>query len=61
MSILPPALEVSPTVGLMPTRLLTLDGHIMLPSVSVPREPAANPIAEATPLPEEEPLGYPPG
>lgn len=50
-------LDVRPTVGLIPTKLLTLDGEIILPSVSVPSEATANPMELATPLPEELPLG----
>ena len=53
----PPALEVRPTVGLIPTRLFLLDGLIIDPSVSVPSAPAARPIAEEMALPELEPLG----
>ena len=54
---LPPALDTSPAVGLIPARLLLLDGQVMLPSVSVPRETAVKPIDEATPEPEDDPQG----
>jgi hypothetical protein len=49
--------EVRPTVGLMPTRLLTSDGERMEPSVSVPRQARARPRELETPLPAEEPDG----
>ena len=49
--------DVRPTVGLMPTRLLTSDGERIEPSVSVPRHARASPSELATPLPEEEPEG----
>src|ERR1700692_2240484 len=52
-----PARLVRPTVGLMPTTLLALAGHTMLPSVSVPNDTAVKfddtPAAE----PELEPQG----
>lgn len=35
-----PARLVSPTVGLIPTTELKLEGHIIEPSVSVPRDTA---------------------
>ena len=54
---LPPALDVNPTVGFIPARLLLLVGQVMLPSVSDPRVTAARPIEAATPEPEEEPHG----
>ena len=54
---LPPAREVSPTVGLIPARLLLLVGQVMLPSVSVPSVTAARPIDAATPDPDDEPHG----
>ena len=57
MSHLPPARETSPTVGLIPARLLLLAGHIILPSVSVPKVTAASPMEAATPEPEEDPHG----
>jgi len=53
----PPARDVRPRVGLIPTILLLLEGHVMLPSVSVPRVTAAIPIDTATPEPEDEPQG----
>ena len=55
----PPARDVSPTVGLIPTKLLLLLGEIIEPSVSVPSAPALSPIALAMPLPELEPDGSP--
>lgn len=55
----PPALEVSPTVGLMPARLLLLAGRVMLPSVSVPSVTAARPIEAAIADPEDDPDGSP--
>ena len=36
---IPPALDVSPTVSLIPTKLFLLLGKMMLPLVSVPRDP----------------------
>src|SRR6266852_9390675 len=53
-----PARLVSPTVGLMPTTLLTLAGQTILPSVSVPRLTAAKLAATATadPVLEPQPL-----
>lgn len=45
-----PALLVRPTVGLIPTTELTLAGHKMDPSVSVPRETAT--ILAATDIPD---------
>lgn len=54
---IPPAREVKPTVGLMPARLLLLEGQVILPSVSVPNVTAASPIDAETPDPEEEPHG----
>lgn len=57
----PPARDVSPTVGLMPTMLLWLLGEMIDPSVSDPSDPAASPIAIATPLPELDPDGFPSG
>lgn len=54
---IPPAREVSPTVVLIPARLLLLVGHVMLPSVSVPSVTAARPMDAAMPEPEEEPHG----
>lgn len=56
-TLLPPAREVKPTVGLMPAKLLLLVGHVMLPSVSDPKETAVRPIDVATPDPEDEPHG----
>ena len=54
-------LDVRPTVGLIPTRLLTSLGLRILPSVSDPRVANARPIAEETALPLELPLGSWPG
>lgn len=53
----PPARDVSPTVGLIPARLLLLVGHVMLPSVSVPSDTVVRPIADAIPDPEDDPHG----
>ena len=47
----PPAREVSPTVGLIPTRLLKLLGHTIDPSVSVPSVAAAFAIQTAVAVP----------
>jgi len=41
----------------MPTLLFLLLGKTIEPSVSDPRDPAARPIAVATPLPELEAYG----
>ena len=57
----PPSLDVRPTVGLMPTKLLKLLGHTIDPSVSVPSAAAASPIALPMPLPELDPHGSPRG
>lgn len=46
-----------PTVGFMPTTLLTEAGLKMLPLVSEPNEAKARLIDEATALPLEDPLG----
>ena len=46
---------VRPTVGLIPTTLLTLPGQTMLPSVSVPMLTAAKLAATATAEPVLEP------
>src|SRR5215471_14855722 len=54
MGTTPPRL-VSPTVGLIPTTLLTFPGHTMLPSVSVPIETAAKLAAAAAAEPELDP------
>src|SRR5216683_4793790 len=53
-----PARLVTPTVGLMPTTLLTLAGQTMLPSVSEPLLTAAKLEATATadPVLEPQPL-----
>lgn len=59
MLYVPPAREVKPTVGLRPTILFLSLGEIIEPSVSVPKAPAASPMAEHTPLPELEPDGLP--
>jgi len=53
----PPAREVKPRVGLIPTTLLLLEGHVILPSVSEPSVTAANPMEADTPEPAEEPQG----
>ena len=58
---LPPALEVRPTVGLIPTRLFLLLGDTIDPSVSLPSAAAARPILLPIPLPELEPDGSAPG
>jgi hypothetical protein len=50
-------LEVKPTVGFKPTTLFLCDGEMIEPSVSLPSVTVANPIAAATPDPEELPEG----
>src|SRR6516165_12808906 len=50
-----PARLVSPTVGLMPTTLLTLPGQTMLPSVSEPNDTAVKLADTAAAEPELEP------
>ena len=57
MSDIPPLRDVKPTVGFKPTTLLKLLGVEILPSVSVPRVPAAKPMAVATAEPDEDPSG----
>src|SRR3981081_1185225 len=52
-----PARLVSPTVGLIPTRPLALDGQTMLPSVSLPRARTAKFADAAGPEPEPAPPG----
>src|SRR5882724_5015270 len=52
-----PARLVSPTVGLIPTRPLALDGQTMLPSVSLPKAKTAKFADAAAPEPELEPQG----
>src|ERR1700733_10004335 len=52
-----PARLVSPTVGLIPTRPLALDGQTMLPSVSLPNAKTAKFADAAAPEPELEPQG----
>lgn len=52
-----PARLVNPTVGLMPTSPVAVDGHTMEPSVSVPRAAAAKLADTAAPDPELEPQG----
>src|SRR5690606_32444977 len=47
----------SPTVGLIPTMPLALEGQTMDPSVSVPTAAAARLADTATPLPELDPHG----
>ncbi|KAI7150310.1 amidase [Hortaea werneckii] len=54
-------LLVKPTVGLIPTRLLTSLGLRIEPLVSVPSAASERPILLATPLPEDEPEGSCPG
>jgi hypothetical protein len=53
----PPARDVKPTVGLIPTTLFLLEGDTIEPSVSEPREAAVRPIAVQMALPELEPDG----
>lgn len=48
---------VKPTEGLIPTRLFTLLGERIEPSVSVPNAAKQRPIDDPTPEPEEEPDG----
>src|SRR5215470_14997242 len=50
-----PARLVSPTVGLMPTTLLTLPGQTMLPSVSEPNDTAVKLADTAAAEPELDP------
>ena len=57
----PPALDVSPTVGFIPTPLHREDGLKIDPSVSVPNAAAHSPTATATPLPELDRPGAPRG
>src|SRR6202023_3363710 len=52
-----PARLVSPTVGLIPTTPLALEGHTMLPSFSLPKVTAAKFAEAAAPEPELEPQG----
>ncbi len=52
-----PVRLTNPTVGFRPTRPLTADGQMMLPSVSVPTPAAAKLAAIAVPVPELEPHG----
>src|SRR3569832_312509 len=52
-----PARLVRPTVGLMPTTLLALAGHTILPSVSVPMDRVTKLADSAAPDPELEPHG----
>ena len=49
--------ETSNPLGLIPTRLLFDEGDMMEPSVSVPNAARARPRDDATPEPEELPLG----
>ena len=44
-------------MGLIPARLLLLEGPVILPFVSEPNVTVASPIDAATPDPEEEPPG----
>lgn len=53
----PPARDVKPTVGLIPTTLFLLEGDTIEPSVSEPRDAAVRPIAALMALPELEPEG----
>lgn len=50
-------IDVGPTVGFIPTRLLTLDGESMLSSVGVPKAAVANPFELPTQLPDKLLLG----
>src|SRR3546814_16909595 len=52
-----PSRLTSPTVGLIPTRPLTAEGQITLPSVSVPTPTLARLAAIALPVPALEPHG----
>src|SRR5438270_2389563 len=52
-----PARLTSPSVGLMPTRPLLLDGETIEPSVSVPTAAAARLAAIDAPEPELDPDG----
>src|SRR3990167_7448195 len=52
-----PSCGITPTVGLKPTRPLTLEGQMIEPLVSVPTPPAAREAAMAAPVPELEPQG----
>src|SRR5256714_13427527 len=52
-----PAWLTTPTVGLIPTTPLALEGLMIEPSVSGPMARAANPAATPAPDPELEPLG----
>ena len=52
-----PARLVSPTVGLMPTTPLKLEGQTMLPSVSEPSATAQRFAETAAPDPELDPHG----
>src|ERR1700720_512726 len=52
-----PERDTRPTVGLMPTRALTLLGHTIEPSVFVPTATTARAAAIAAPAPELEPQG----
>ena len=57
-----PSLLVRPTVGLMPTRELKVEGHKMEPKVSVPRDTvtrfAATDIADPLLDPQGSPFVY---
>ena len=57
----PPALDVRPTVGLMPTKLFLLLGETIEPSVSLPSAAAVKPMDVPIPLPELDPEGSPNG
>src|ERR1700722_1478786 len=53
-----PARLVSPTVGLIPTTPLALEGQTILPSVSLPKAKTAKFADEAAPEPELDPHGF---
>src|SRR5579885_1925069 len=50
-----PDRDTNPTVGLIPTKPLALEGHTMDPSVSVPTVTTARSAAIAAPDPELDP------
>src|ERR1051325_10138955 len=52
-----PARLQSPSVGLIPTAPVALDGQTIAPSVSVPTAATARSAAAATPEPELDPHG----
>ena len=57
----PPARDVRPTVGFIPTKLLISLGDTIEPSVSEPKAAAHSPMAVPIPLPELDPEGSPRG